>query len=125
VELAGTLGAIKTDGDVTVQAVRSTKLGEPTIVVRSGGGRVSLLFGDLIQNTPKASLGLPFRLMGFGGGPKVVPIFKMMFVTDKARLKDHLTECSELAGLSRLVPSHGEIVDSEPATALKGAAVAA
>jgi hypothetical protein len=79
-ELAGTLEAIKSDGDVTVMSVAGVKLGEPAIIVRSGGNHVSLLFGDAIQNTAKESLKLPFRLMGFGGGPKVVPVFKMMFV---------------------------------------------
>jgi len=121
-ELTGTLEAIKTDGDVTVQSLRGVKLGEPAIVVRSGGDRVSLLFGDVIQNTPKASLPLPFRLAGFGGGPKVVPVFKMMFVSDKQRLKEQLTEWSELSGLARLVPSHGGIVSTQASAALKGAA---
>lgn len=124
-ELTGTLEAIKSDGDVTVQAIPGVKLGEPAIIVRSGGNRVSLLFGDAIQNTRKESLKLPFRLMGFGGGPKVVPVFKMMFVKDKPRLKAQLSEWSELAGLARLVPSHGDIVSSAAGAALKTAADAA
>jgi len=124
-ELTGTLESIRTDGDVTVQPLRGVKLGEPAIVVRSGDDRVSLLFGDVIQNTPTASLPLPFRLAGFGGGPKVVPVFKMMFVSDKQRLKEQLTEWSGLSGLARLVPSHGGIVSTGAGAALKAAASAA
>lgn len=124
-ELAGGLDAITTDGEVAVHPLRGVKLGEPAIVVPSASGRVSLLFGDVIQNTPKASLPLPFRLMGFGGGPKVVPVFKALFVSDVARLKEHLTEWSECPGLSRLVPSHGDIVDTEASATLKAAASAA
>jgi len=124
-ELTGALDAIKTDGDVTVQPLPGVKLGEPAIVVRSPSGRVSVLFGDAIQNTRKETLNLPFRLMGFGGGPKVVPVFKMMFVKDKPRLKERLTELSELEGLARVVPSHGEIVASAAGVALKSAASAA
>ena len=124
-ELTGTLEAIQSDGDVTVQPVPGVKLGEPAITVRSGGGRVSLLFGDAIQNSRKESLKLPLRLMGFGGGPKVVPVFKMMFVKDKPRLKAQLTEWSELSGLARLVPTHGDILATDAGAALKSAADAA
>jgi hypothetical protein len=121
-ELTGTLEAIKTDDDVTVHPVRGVKLGEPAIFVRSGAGRLTVLFGDVIQNTPKASLPLPFRLTGFGGGPKVVPAFKMLFVADRALLKEQLNEWSEQPGLARLVPSHGEIVETEAGAALQRAA---
>lgn len=69
VELSGTLEAVPADPAIRVKPLPGVKLGEPVISVRSGS-RVSLLFGDAIQNTPKSALGFPFRLMGFGGGPK-------------------------------------------------------
>jgi hypothetical protein len=122
-ELEGTLEAIPPDGDVTVQAVPGVKLGEPAIIVRSGGGaRTSLLFGDVIQNNPKHSTKFMFRLMGFAGGPKVVPVFKMMFMKDKPKMRDQLVAWSELSGLTRLVPAHGEIVGAGASQALRGAA---
>lgn len=123
VELAGPLEAIPADPVVSVEALPGTKLGEPVISVRSGG-RVSLLFGDAIQNTPKSSLGLPFRLMGFGGGPKVVPVFKMMFVKDKRGLGAKLGELADTPGLVRLVPSHGDLVTRDAAVALRAASSA-
>jgi hypothetical protein len=42
--------------------------------------------------------------------------------TDKARMKDQLSSWSELKGLSRLVPSHGNVVETNAAAALKQAA---
>lgn len=83
---------------------------------------MSLLFGDAIQNTPKSVLNLPLRWAGFGGGPKVVPVFKLLFVADKARMKEHLAILSELSSLTRVVPAHGDIVENGAAAALKSAA---
>jgi hypothetical protein len=123
IELAGPFEAIPTDPAVSVEALPGTKLGEPVISVRSGD-RVSLLFGDAIQNTPKSSLGLPFRLMGFGGGPKVVPVFKMMFVKDKPRLRAKLGELADTPGLARIVPCHGDIATTDAAGALRAAGAA-
>ena len=125
-ELAGTLDAIPADDHVKVHVTQGNKLGEPVIEVRSGGGeRVSLLFGDLIQNNSSASLSLPFRMLGFGGGPKVTPVFKLMFVKDKARMKEQIASWSELKNLTRLMPSHGSMVSEGAAAALKAAGDAA
>jgi hypothetical protein len=119
--LEGTLDAIAEDAHVKVHGSVGTKLGEPVLEVRSGG-RVTLLFGDLIQNTPRESLSLPFRMLGFAGGPKITPVFKLMFVKDRPRVKDQLVQWSELPGLQRLVPSHGSVVASDAAAALRRAA---
>ena len=109
--LTGTLDAIPPDDDVQVHHSQGNKLGEPVIEVRSdGGSKVSLIFGDLIQNNAPESVNLMFRMMGFGGEPKVVPMFKLMFVKDKARTRDQLVRWSEIKGLSRLLPSHGNLV---------------
>ena len=122
-ELEGTVEAIPADANVTVQAVPGVKLGEPAVIVRSGGGaRVSLLFADVIQNSAKSSLKLLFRMLGFGGGPKVVPVFKMLFVKNKAAVKQQLAAWSELPGLTRLVPAHGDVVSTGAGAALKEAA---
>ena len=121
-ELAGDLDAIPKDDHVLVHASLGNKLGEPVIEVRSGGGaRVTLIFGDLIQNTPSASLSLPLRLFGFGGQVKVTPVFKLMFVKDKPRLKAQLLQLSETPKLSRLLPSHGEVASADAAALLRRA----
>ena len=120
VDLAGRLEDAPCDGCVAVHVLPGVKLGEPVISVRSDA-RVSLLFGDAIQNTPKESIGLIYRMAGFGGGPKVVPVFRAMFVKDKKSFAARLGELAETSGLTRLVPSHGSIVASEAANALRDA----
>lgn len=125
VELAGVLEDIPPDSNVQIMRVPGAKTGEPAVIVKSDGGRrVSLLVSDVLQNNPRASLGLLPRLMGFAGGPKIVPVFKMMFLKDKGALRRQLAEWAELPGLERLVPCHGDGVTSGVPAALKAAAAA-
>jgi hypothetical protein len=114
-ELKGTLEDIPPDANVRIEAVAGAKNGEPAVVVTSAGGaRTSLLIADAIQNNSKGSLGLLPRLCGFAGGPKVVPIFKMMFLSDKKALKSQLDQWAELPGLARVIPCHGDPVTAGP-----------
>jgi len=122
-EIAGMLEDVPPDPNVQITSVAGAKTGEPAVIVKSDAGRrVSLLVSDVLQNNPKTSLGLLPRMMGFGGGPKVVPVFKMMFVNDKPALRQQLSEWAEMPGLARLVPCHGDAVMSGAADALKAAA---
>lgn len=124
-DIAGTMDAIPADSTVQIEAAQGTKMGEPVILVRSvGGQRVSILFADVIQNSPKESLSFPLRLFGFAGGPKVVPVFKMLFLKDKRAFKEQLERWANLPGLERIVPCHGDIVATGAAAALMQAAQA-
>jgi len=124
-EIAGMSEDIPADPMVEVVAVEGAKTGEPAVIVRSAGGqRVTLLVADAIQNNPKASVGMLPRLMGFAGGPKVVPIFKMLFVKDKAALKRQLGAWGDLPGLVRVTVCHGDAVTDGAGAALKAAAAA-
>ncbi len=121
--LDGGLEDIPTDPTMDCVAVPGSRFDETAIVVRSGGGsRTSILFSDVIQNNPKESLLLPFRLLGFGGGPKVVPMYRLLFTSDKKLTKEALEAWAQLPGLTRLVPFHGTITDTDPAAALRTAA---
>jgi len=122
VELAGFIADIPKDAAVEIAPVPGTKTGEPAAIVRSAGGRVTLLVSDAVQNNASASLGLIPRICGFAGGPKVVPLFKMLFTTDKAALKRQVSAWSELAGLERVMFCHGEAVSDGAAAGLKTAA---
>jgi hypothetical protein len=121
VDLAGTLEAFPADASVTVESVPGTKQGESMVTVRSGD-RTSLLFSDVIQNNPKEKMPVLFRIMGFAGGPKVVWVFRKMFIENRSDLKAALAKWAALPGLARLIPVHGAIVDRDPSTALAGAA---
>jgi hypothetical protein len=117
-ELAGTFEDLPRDSSFDIETLPGINLGEPVIRVTSEN-RTSLLFGDAVQNSPKATVPLMFRMMGFSGGPKMVPVFKLMFVTDKRALRAKLESLADLPNVSRVVPSHGEIVASDATTALK------
>jgi hypothetical protein len=122
-EIAGMLEDIPADPAVEVIPVAGAKTGEPAVIVRSSGGqRVSVLIADAVQNNAKTSMGFLPRMMGFAGGPKVVPVFRMMFLKDKVALRNQLTAWSALPGLVRVAPCHGDAVTGDAASALKAAA---
>lgn len=120
-EMAGALADLPADPNVHFEEVEGTKTGEAVGIVTSGE-RVSLLFADCCQNNPAEGMVFPLRMLGFAGGPKVVPVFRMLFMNDRARLRAHLERLAALPGLSRLVPFHGSLVDEEPGVALRKAA---
>jgi hypothetical protein len=125
VEIAGMTEDIPADPTVEIVPVAGAKSAEVAIIVRSAGGqRVSLLVADAIQNNARANVGMLPRLMGFAGGPKVVPIFKMMFLKDKAALKKQLGAWGDLPGLARVMVCHGDTVTDGAGAALKAAAAA-
>jgi hypothetical protein len=109
------------DAHLRFESMAGTKTGEPVFSVRSGE-RVTLLFCDAIQNNPPDRMALPLRWMGFAGGPKVVPAFRMLFTADRDELRAHFGRLAETPGLARVVPFHGTILDHDPADALRRAA---
>ncbi len=120
VDLMGALEDIPADPSMDFVSVPGTKHGEAAIVLRSGGGsRVSLLVTDIIQNTPRESMSFFFRILGFTGGPKVVPMFRMLFIKDKAVLKNTLMNWSNIPNLKRIIPFHGTIVENDASGVLK------
>jgi hypothetical protein len=122
-DMAGPIAELPTDPHVRFEEMEGTKTGEPVGVVDSGG-RITLLFADCVQNSPPERMAFPLRMLGFGGGPKVVPAFRFLFTSDRARLKSHFERLASLPGLARLVPFHGAIVETDPAGALRAVAAA-
>lgn len=118
--MSGTLEALPSDASLRIEPVAGVKNGEPALVVTSDGGRVSMLFSDVLMNNRKESLGLFPRLLGFAGGLKIAPVFKMMFLRDKQALKGQLEKWADTPDLARLVPCHGDLVASAPGQALRG-----
>jgi len=121
-EMAGTLEDLPADPEVIFQEVSGTKVGEPVEIVRSGD-RTSLVFCDAFQNHGEDGP-LFTRLLGFRGGPRVVPLFRLLFTRDKAALKVDLLELADLPGLTRLIPCHGAIVDRDAPAVLRRVALA-
>lgn len=118
-EMTGSLEDIPADASMEIFSMPGTKHGETVILLKSGGGaRTSVLTTDVIQNNP-LSLPFYFRWLGFAGGPKVVPIFKMLFVSDKKAIKETFLKWAAIPGLKRIVPFHGDIEDNDATGALK------
>jgi hypothetical protein len=95
--------------------------GEGMAVVRSAD-RVSLVVADLVLNVPNAPgfRGLLFRLLGFTGDrPKLPAPVRLRVLRDPGALRAQLEELARTPGLARIVPSHGAIVDRDPARALR------
>jgi hypothetical protein len=123
-QLAGTLEAIPPDPAVAFESLEGVNTGEPVGIVRSAD-RVSLLFSDAYQDNTGYQLPIFFRILGFGGGPKVTPAFKLAFTKDKRALKAHLERLAALPGLARIVPCHGAITKADAPAILKRVAAAA
>lgn len=120
--LAGTLDDLPKDPSCVFEQLDGTKTGEPVQIVRSGD-RVSLAWCDAFSATSDAETPFLFRLMGFGGGPRVIKPFTLFFVNDKAAFKAHMTRLAATPGLTRLVPCHGALVAQDaPGVLAKAAA---
>jgi hypothetical protein len=73
------------------------------------------LFFHAVQSILKEELPFAFLLIGMGGGPKVIPSFKLLFVSDKTPLKAHFARLAAMPGHTRLVSCHGTVITSDPA----------
>ena len=115
---------IPADAAVSVETVPGARFNEPMVIVKSGdGARVSLLFCDAIDNNPTEGAPLLMRLLGFTGDrPKVVFMFRTLFMSDRAALKAALMKLSDIPNLHRIIPFHGIITETNASADLKHAA---
>ena len=109
------------DEDVQFVVVKGTHKAEAALVVRRKDG-TTLVANDVIANVrhPRG-LGAKImaRLFGFGvKRPQVPRVVKRFMVEDKRKLATQLREWSEIPGLRRIVPSHGDMIE-RPAPALE------
>ncbi len=122
-DLAGALEEMPPDPAFTVESLPGTKLDEAVVVVRSGERR-SVLFCDAIQNNPPDRVPLIFRLLGFAGGPKTPPLYRLLFLEDKRAMRAAFERYAALPGLARIVPCHGTVIEDGAGAALRAAAAA-
>lgn len=92
---------------------------ELAMVVRHEGG-TSLIVNDVIGNVRNPQgLGAQVmaRVTGFGPRPQVPRLIRSMLIDDPRALADRFRSWARIDGLRRLIPSHGEIIES-PASEL-------
>ncbi len=126
IKLDGHLGDLPKSPAAALEEVEGCKLGEPLLTVGSGPdhARKTLVFSDALMNMPNGPglRGFIFKLMGFTPGPRVATPWRMMFVNDKAALRAAYARWAKTPGLVRLLPTHGDVIDTDPAGALATAA---
>ncbi len=124
VHVDGTLDRLRADSAVTVGSVAGFRTGEAYLLVRSGP-RTSLVVADVVLNVPHGP-GLPgllFRLLGFTGDRPALPApVRLRVLRDRGALREQLELLAATPGLARIVPTHGAIVDRDPAGALRAIA---
>lgn len=121
VAVDGTFEELPADPAVSVVTVAGFKTGEGMAVVRSEG-RVSLVVADVVLNVPNGPgpRGLLFRLLGFTGDrPKLPAPVRLRVLRQPAALRAQLEELAGTPGLTRIVPSHGAVIDRDPAGVLR------
>lgn len=109
------------DRDVELQAVAGTGNRELAMVVRRPGGS-TLIVNDIIAHVAHPQ-GLRTwamaALFGFGTRrPEIPRPIRAKLVEDARSLAGQFEKWAAIAGLRRIVPSHGEIIDNQPAAEL-------
>jgi hypothetical protein len=122
--VTGSLDQLPPDPTLSWDSAAGTKMDEPVMFVKSGdGARVSVVVSDVFQNNSPTSIPLLFRLMGFAG-PRTPPLFKMLFMKDREALRAAMERWAATPHLTRIVPTHGDVIEQDPAGALRRAAAA-
>lgn len=114
----------RADDSVSFEHLDGVKEAEGVMRVRSKDG-VTLVFNDVLFNAPHLPGGQGFvlKLMGSTGGPKVTRIGKLFVVKDKRALRAHLERLAT-DDVVRLIPGHGNVVESDGAAVLRAVAQA-
>lgn len=109
------------DADVDFMAVPGTQGHEAALMVRSAAG-CTLILNDVVGNIrhAKGFGGWLLRMAGFAGDePNIPAVVKMTVVDDTAALRLQLIEWAALTTLTRIIVSHGDIIEDNPRQALR------
>ena len=87
----------------------------------------TLIVGDLLTNAPhgKGFVGLMMKLVGFTGpAPKLPMPVRRQVGCDLPAVRALMNELAGLEGLERIIPSHGDVVETHGRDALRAVAQA-
>jgi hypothetical protein len=124
VQVDGTFEELPPDPALALESMPGMKTAEGVLRIRSGP-RVSLAVADLVTNVPHGPgvRGAIFRLVGFTGPePRLPPPVRLRVVRDRAALRAQVERLAATPGLTRILVTHGAVVDRDPAGALRRAA---
>jgi hypothetical protein len=109
------------DPDVTWHVVAGAGGHEVSLLVRRPAG-LTIILSDLIGNLHRQGgfEGWMLQLMGFGGDRPQIPLAeKVLMVGDKAKLRQQFLDWASLPDLRRVIVSHGDPIEANPAAALR------
>lgn len=112
-------------GPIRGELLDGDKCGEMVFVIEHGATK-TLLLNDALFNMhhrPGFS-GFVMRALGSSGGLKLTRIMKTFGLSDTKAAKAHLARLAALPGLTRLIVSHGEILEGADVGAKIAAVVA-
>ena len=116
------------DRDISLAVVAGTDEREFAMQVRRPGG-ISLIVNDIIAhvaNPQGFGAWVMARLFGFGAKRPAVPRpVQAKLVSDPGPLAAQFEQWAAITGLRRIIPSHGEIIDSQPSAELAPAGASA
>lgn len=124
VDVAGTYDDEPVDDTVELQNLDGTKQREGAMIVRESIG-TTLVLNDAVFNMPHAPGVTGFvlrRVTGSTGGPRVSRIMKTFVIADAKAFRGHLERLADLPQLQRIVVSHHETIDQDPAGTLRAVA---
>ena len=110
-------------GDPLVRYIPVRGSREGVLLVSSPGG-ATLVINDLVMNLRSAGSWKGWIMDAIGStgrAPKVTPLAKFLMFKDRMAARGHLEELARTPNLTRLVFSHGEMVDSDAAEVLRRA----
>ncbi len=124
IEVDGFCEDLKGDDSVRYETLDGVGKAEGVLTVHSGS-KVARVFNDLLFNQPD--------LPGFAGwvmkhitdstgGPKVTRIGKLFMMKERVAVQAHLLKLANETGTSRLIPGHGEVVETDAAAVLRAVA---
>ena len=109
------------DPDVAWHIVSGAAGHEASLHVRRASG-TTIILSDLIGNLRRKDgfEGWMLHMMGFGNDtPQIPTVEKLLMVEDKARLRQQFLDWADISGLRRIIMSHGEPIETDPAQALR------
>jgi hypothetical protein len=109
------------DPDVTFQVVAGSGGHEAALLVHRKSG-TTIILSDLIGNLRRKDgfEGWMLHIMGFGDDQPTIPLAeKLLMVESKAQLRQQFLEWAAIPDLRRIIMSHGEMIESDPASALR------
>lgn len=121
VAVQGNYGELASGGRLRVEMLDGIPT-EGVFIHADPEAQVTLIFNDALMNLPDRLPGFKgfiLKLLGSTGGPKVTFIARRFILRDARAFKAHLRRLADIAGLRRIIVSHGATIDENAPDVLR------